>query len=911
MIARGMTVSWFLSATIVALAAEPAGALPKPGDYNLPEESRSLTSEALRVPEPPACLPPKEFARRLLTPGEPPVVVLTADRDVPLWRSDSVPGVLEQELAPSWRPTITLAAQPGEFRVFQLGVVPIATGLNEFEIEFSPLAGEHGALAAETFRCLTLSGTLPSGQPLHKVIAVPRGTVKPVWIGLDIPKDARGVYRGKLIVRPAAGQSIVVAVTITVSGAVLAEHGAEDARRLARLRWLDSTIGHEPVVPRGFAAVRVQKDTVVIKGHCLKVGPDGLPAQIESTFSGSNTRADAPPQALLAAPVRFVAEGEAGVLAWRTPASSRATPILESDCAATWLIRGDADGLQLTGNGRLEFDGYARFHLRVVARRDIALRDLRLEIPYAESAARFFLGLNFAGGSRPAEAKWTWDVANNHQDGFWLGAVNNGASWRFRDARYRSALVNIYYPFRPLVEPESWCNHGHGGIEVDAATAGQVPIRVFSGPRTLRRGETLDFDFDVSLTPAKPIDTDRQWRDRIVHPSETKGSDAIEAALADLPRSSATLITIHHRKDENPFINYPYGDAAFPLLCDFVRRAHAQNARVKIYYTTREVTQHLPELWALDSLDGEIICPGPGPAARTVVNKTGPDPWLTAHLRPEFIPAWRATLGGRFAGARDLAVITTPDSRWSNFYLEGLDYLCRHAAIDGIYLDDTALDRESLLRARRILERERPDPHIDLHSWNHFKPLGNFANSALLYTELMPFLDRLWLGEGFDYNRPPDYWLVAVAGIPYGVMSDMLQGGGNPWRGMLFGMTNQLGWNQGDPQPLWHYWDRFGMNGSEMLGWWDAACPVRTDRRDVLATVYRKADRALIALASWSEQDEPVSLAIDWAALGLDPVKIRAETIAIDRFQAAGSVDLHGPVVVPAKRGLLIQLSSE
>ncbi|WP_230675469.1 glycoside hydrolase domain-containing protein, partial [Bacteroides fragilis] len=44
-------------------------------------------------------------------------------------------------------------------------------------------------------------------------------------------------------------------------------------------------------------------------------------------------------------------------------------------------------------------------------------------------------------------------------------------------------------------------------------------------------------------------------------------------------------------------------------------------------------------------------------------------------------------------------------------------------------------------------------------------------------------------GEYFKYEKSPEYWLTDVSGIPFGMMSEMLQDGGNPYRGMLYGMT--------------------------------------------------------------------------------------------------------------------------
>jgi hypothetical protein len=216
-------------------------------------------------------------------------------------------------------------------------------------------------------------------------------------------------------------------------------------------------------------------------------------------------------------------------------------------------------------------------------------------------------------------------------------------------------------------------------------------------------------------------------------------------------------------------------------------------------------------------------------------------------------------------------------------------------------------------RIRKVLDRRRPGPLIDLHSANQYNPRDGFASSANLYLEHFPFLDRLWFGEYFDYNGSrPDYWLVEMSGIPFGLMGEMLQDGGNPWRGMVFGMTSRLPW-AGDPRPLWKTWDEFGITSSEMLGWWADACPVRTGRKDVLATVYLKREqgakpRALIALASWAPEPADVRLAIDWKALGLDPKTAVLRAPAIDKFQPAAEFRPADAVRVEPGKGWLLVL---
>jgi len=138
----------------------------------------------------------------------------------------------------------------------------------------------------------------------------------------------------------------------------------------------------------------------------------------------------------------------------------------------------------------------------------------------------------------------------------------------------------------------------------------------------------------------------------------------------------------------------------------------------------------------------------------------------------------------------------------------------------------------------------------------------------------------------------------------------MLEKGGNPWRGMLFGMTNRLPWSESaDPRPIWKAWDDFGMQGTRMIGWWAEGSPVTTDRADVPATVYAKQGSALVALASWADADVEVKLAVDWRALGIDPA--RAEIVAprVEGFQEERRFAATEAIPVRRGRGWMLILA--
>ena len=170
--------------------------------------------------------------------------------------------------------------------------------------------------------------------------------------------------------------------------------------------------------------------------------------------------------------------------------------------------------------------------------------------------------------------------------------------------------------------------------------------------------------------------------------------------------------------------------------------------------------------------------------------------------------------------------------------------------------------------------------------------------------ELYPYYDGLWHGEGFNANASPESMLVEMSGIPYGLMSEMLDQP-NPWHGMVFGMRTRWPWS-GDPRAIWRLEDQFGIADAEYIGWWDPACPVTTDNPQVKASVYRKQGRTLIALASWAPQRTEVKLTINWEALGLTARKTRLWAPECGGFQSAAVFTPEAAVPLEPNKGWLL-----
>ena len=303
-----------------------------------------------------------------------------------------------------------------------------------------------------------------------------------------------------------------------------------------------------------------------------------------------------------------------------------------------------------------------------------------------------------------------------------------------------------------------------------------------------------------------------------------------------------------------------------------------------------------------------MIYPGPGNESRTIINTNGPAEWLKNNLRENYIPAWYNIIQeGKFRGELDLSVITTPDSRLNNFYIGGLSWMVRNFEIDGVYIDDSALDRITLRRARKIIDRYRPLGRMDLHSWNHFNQWAGYANCLNLYMDLLPYFDLVWIGEGRDYDRMPDHWLIEVSGIPFGLPGQMLQDGGNPWRGMVYGITSRAGWS-GDPTEIWKFWDQYNIGDKKMIGYWDEDKLVKSDNDLIRATLYKGDEESIIAVANWGKQDQECSIGIDWDKLGYDEYGCKYLISAIPGFQDEHSPDSLNDLIIPGGKGYLIVL---
>jgi hypothetical protein len=864
--------------------------------------SQEVIRKELRTPSPMAVeASPASLQKFLRDLGDSEFLTFPETREHPISMFDGIPEIWAHRSRESLM-HFEASPRPGEYFTFQIGVYAHRKDLRDLKVTWSRPVGKP-TISAKEFTCFNTSGVNFRGEEFQKAVSVGKGRVQPLWFGVQIPPDAKGPYRFRITVGASNARTRYVDVRLNASGSPVVNHGFDSGKNLSRLAWLNTTLGEDDATTKGYEPLHRTGDTLKILGRSVMIGPNGFPGGILSYFEPSNQFLLPRGEPLLNGPFRFVIEKENGETIHLQPGRLQFGEANAS--SISWRVKNTSTSCDVLCAGRMEYDGFVDYRLILRAKKSMNLRDIRLEVPMQSEKSTYMMGLNHEGGLRPPEWKWRWDV-RKHQDILWVGAVNGGMRIKWKAENYVRPLINIYYAYGPLHLPTSWGNGGKGGVDV-SETNGYTLINAYSGARRVRPGDTLHYDFELLITPFRSIDKNVRFNDRYFHGGGTNTGRKI--AMAD--SVGANVINIHHAEDIYPFINYPYIDENTTALTRLAEDAHQHNKRLKVYYTTRELTKNLPEFWPLFSLNGEVIYPGPGDECRTIINPNGPDEWLKRNLKKEYIPAWLNVIKeGPFKGELDLSVITTPDSRLNNFYIGGLDWMLGHLGIDGVYIDDSALDRLTVRRARKLIDHYRPQGRIDFHTWNHFNDMAGWTNCLNLYMDLLPYFDLIWVGEGRNYDRMPDHWLIEVSGIPFGLTGQMLNGGGNPWRGMVYAITNRPGW-AGDPSHLWKFWDAHQIQDKQMVGYWDKDNPISCTNDSLRVTLYKGNEESILAVANWGSTDQSGRIIVDWGKLGYDSSTCVMTIPAVPEFQNGQTSASLGQITVPGKQGYLMVLRNK
>ena len=767
-------------------------------------------------------------------------------------------------------------AMRNEYYCWQFGVWAVGKELKNVRVSLSELSNGKSVIGTDQMTCFNLEGTSYDGSHLEFTVDVPKERIQALWCGVQIPLDAKpGTYKGNAVISAEGTDPQTIPLEIKVSSKVLEDKGDSEVWRHARLRWLNSTIALDDEVVGPFDEIKLDGDKVTATDKIVKVGSNGMVQSVN--VNGID---------VLSAPQRLVISTESGDIEFQ---ADNLDIHKDASGIVRWTASSSKDGLGIVMDGNMEFDGHLHFDINVSSDKDLEVNDVRLVTAYTPYSSEYFMGAGFDGGYRPIKHLWRWE---GPFDSYWMGGVKAGLHTEFRGGTYHGPLLFAYNP-----EPTPvWSNSGQGYVSVSGAKGKEATVVASTGKRTIGK-KPVNFEFNLTITPAKPVDPAKQFSMKFFHANPKDFDKAAE--------DGANIANIHHAQHLNPYINYPF--IVRDSLISFINHEHEQGRKVKLYYTMRELSSHCEEIYALHSLGHEIMREGHGEG----------NAWLCEHLIEDYVPQWYTPLNSFSPWDSDAAIHLVSESRYINYFLEGLRWMEENYGLDGLYMDDVSCDRTTIKRIRKILDRYHDGSLIDLHSNTWYS-----KGPANQYTEFFPYIDRLWFGESFEYDKmTPDQWLVTFSGIPFGVMSEMLQDGGNRYLGMVYATTARHSWSWTDgnksPVPMWKFWDTIGIKDAKMVGYWDPDCPVWTSDPEVKATAYIKDDKVIVSIGNFSVKDKTITLGVNWKNLGMDPATAKVSAPEIQNFQEGrsfaplrmtGSERMTGSVTIPveSKKGWMI-----
>jgi hypothetical protein len=455
----------------------------------------------------------------------------------------------------SFSNTLAGSAAPGEHFVFQLGVWAARAPLflDSSNVTWTALAsasaGTNGSsgtpIPASAVRCYNTAGIDYRGHAFNQSMQVEQGSVSALWFGVDVPTEAsNNNYTGTIMLGDGITFKVQLSVGSAASGSAVPNHGADDAWRMSRLSWLDSTVGIDRNITEGYTPVQVTVNaaaaavaatvagnrTVTIATNAQDGGGSGGDSAATATTFPIVSSIVVGEQQMLQSPITFSTPG----LSWKSTrvGGGGAPTVAAHDAMAATIVSAatSTDGsLSINATVVVNFDGFVDITVALTQppmqqqqHRNIAGANANKTLPNATfsftfpaAASTFFMGLGLHGHNRtasyPTGTHWAWRSNHGGENQLWVGSAHAGLRIKLKGAEqdWEGPLHMQTHP-----PTESWAGDaGDGIVTAVSAEGGMLVVTASTGAVTVpATAEGAIFKMDLLVTPVKSLNTPRHFR---------------------------------------------------------------------------------------------------------------------------------------------------------------------------------------------------------------------------------------------------------------------------------------------------------------------------------------------------------------------------------------------------------------
>jgi len=262
-----------------------------------------------------------------------------------------------------------------------------------------------------------------------------------------------------------------------------------------KYEWWNTPRGNIETVVSPWTPVTLDDGVFGIWGREMTVGAAGIPSRVTTQDHD-----------ILAAPGRLVATMADGTEVEATGAASRT--VFDEDHRKVVEVESALGDIAITSEVRVEFDGMYKVTMTLTPKRPVAVRDLKVVLPYAEAMGDYIHA-----------------VTAEIRSAYWYGFTPQGAGrvWASTDLGDKTMRIGSFIPYVWLGSTkgglcwfadsdEGWIpNDEVPAIEIQRNTAGQVDLvfNLVSTEATLDAPRTITFALQASPVKEMPP----RWRE--------------------------------------------------------------------------------------------------------------------------------------------------------------------------------------------------------------------------------------------------------------------------------------------------------------------------------------------------------------------------------------------------------------
>ncbi|MBR2479818.1 MAG: hypothetical protein IKB56_00760 [Clostridia bacterium] len=765
------------------------------------------------------------------------------------------------------------------YYVVQLVVLPSydSKGVN---VKVESLYGD-GKEIDKAITCFNTQGVDVKGNKFNNKLPLLEGELKPIFIGCDFQKAELGNYYTFVTI-----DDQKVKLNFTLTDELVFNEGYDKGSTLARLNWLNSTAFRDKKIVKDYEAIVAEKNSLSFTGKKVSFTSDGLIENVESYYGESNALEDEVTKTLFSRPIELYIEGQ----------KVKYNKIKLSTRTNRAYVSGDgrSEKLKVEINAKATYEGLINYELKLTAEKDAILPNVKVNFYFG--SATYLSGFGREGGRLEENVDYKWS-SERPCGNLFIGDVNCGAVIRFKNNMDDTStpIYNLYSATPYAVPKESWDNYGKGGITLTRTEEGAT-LCAYTGKKIIKQGDSIYLYFDISLTPFKPINLKDTFGNRLC-------TDGVELTYASMlnraKQDDVKYVCLRNAGVLNPYINYPFDKVE--ELKALAMEAHRNNIGLGINYGLGEMSTRAKETFVYKALGNEIIY-------RTD-KKTDTEKVLIDYLGDGAVEANKITfLSGAVGQGKDMSYYTVPRSRMDNFFVEGVNYLIHYADLDAISMKNPSISRTTAERVAKCIRSKRTGTGVmELEISNRYNDKNGHVNALNAYVNVLPFVNKLYIGEGYDIGRGPDYVLTEASGVIYGLCADTHVGAGIT-RSLVYGMMPKYGDDEaysraiGDINKLF---SDFDVENAVFKGFWDSTNPFKVDNAKVYCSTFINCANMIAVFYNANAKTTTFEVGIEnkfgYTTLGK---KVRAPEI--EGMQSAKRVNFGKAMKLKAGQGLIV-----